>query len=151
VSAATIHLFEDDADLRDLLVELLQSELDANVVTCSSLADLLKRSSTGKPDLIVADFWGVSQLTLSDDERDQVMALGQLAPTVLVSARQWALDAGPDELGLAAVVRKPLDVDEFVTQLRQALPSDVSDEIATDLPGRDALSVVLLPWSPSVS
>jgi DNA-binding NtrC family response regulator len=157
--AATIYLFEDDADLRALLLEILQTELGANAVVCKSLAEVLRLSASTPPDLIVADFWGASQLKLTDPEREQVAALGKIAPTVLVSARQWALDAGPAELGLAAVVHKPLDVHAFVNLLRRMLlPSDeglsldaLADEDATQLPKRDALSVLVLPWAEGVS
>jgi len=147
----TIYLFEDDADLRLLLIELLQSELHATVVACTSIAEVLSRAAGARPDLIVADFWGSSQLILSDAEREQIAALGAIAPTVLVSARQWALETGPEELGLAAVVQKPLDIDAFVTALRGMLPPiELADETATDLPPREALSVLVLPWGEGI-
>lgn len=125
MAGPTIHLFEDDAGLRDLLSELLHDELQARIVVATDIGELLRVSAAEPPDLIVADFWGESHLKLADEERAQVEALGQLAPTVLVSARQWAQDAGPNEFGLAALVSKPLDVDAFVTVLRDTLATHV--------------------------
>ena len=69
-----------------------------------------------------------------------------------VSARRWAEDATPDELGVAALVGKPLEIDEFVEVLRQALagraglaPDELAAEQAETLPPREALSVYFLP------
>jgi CheY-like chemotaxis protein len=147
----TIYLFEDDPDLRRLLAELLESELQARVVACGTIDEVLERSASSPPDLIVADFWGASHLTLSERERQQIADLGAVAPTVLVSARQWALDAGPEERGLAAVVHKPLDIEAFVTAMREMLPSGeaegLSREAAVELPHRDSLSVLVLPFA----
>lgn len=54
-------------------------------------------------DLIVADFWGASHLRLAESERNEINALGALAPTVLVSARNWARDAETADLGVLAL------------------------------------------------
>jgi DNA-binding response OmpR family regulator len=153
-----IYLFEDDASLQRLLDEVLREELGATVVVCSGLTSIREQSLARVPDLIVADFWGTSQLHLADDERAQISALGQVAPLVLVSARRWAENITPDELGVAALVGKPLELDEFVEVLRQALaagrrgltpgdltPGEVADEQAEQLPPREALSVYFLP------
>jgi DNA-binding response OmpR family regulator len=147
-----IYLFEDDASLQRLLDEVLREDLGATVVLCTGLASIREQSAARVPDLIVADFWGTSQLELADEERAQISALGQVAPLVLVSARRWAEDSTPDELGVAAVVGKPLEIDEFVEVLRQALASrpgpttsELDAEQAEQLPPREALSVYFLP------
>ena len=147
-----IYLFEDDASLQRLLDEILREDLGARVVVCSGLANIRERSAERVPDLIVADFWGTSQLKLADEERAQISALGRVAPLVLVAARRWAEDATPDELGVAALVGKPLEIDEFVEVLRQALagraglaPDELAAEQAETLPPREALSVYFLP------
>jgi DNA-binding NtrC family response regulator len=121
VATPRIYLFEDDAGLRSLLIELLQDELQAQVVVVSSIPEVLRLCEDEPPDLVVADFWGESHLTLSDEERTQIVALGSTAPTVLVSARQWAQEHSPAELSLAAMVSKPIDIDAFARVLRHTL------------------------------
>ncbi|HLZ28868.1 MAG TPA: hypothetical protein VKV73_16245 [Chloroflexota bacterium] len=125
---ALIYLLEDDVSLRELLAEVLREELGARLETCSVMAELQKYCATNKPDLIVADFWGTSHLTLDETERSEIAALAAIAPVVLVSARNWALDAQASDLGLAALLIKPLDIDRFVVVLRAALA-------ATPIPG----------------
>ena len=126
--APLIYLLEDDISLRDLLTEVLHEELGARLEACASMAELRAHCACYKPDLIVADFWGTSHLTLDEAERDEIAALAAVAPVVLVSARNWALDARAAHLGLVALFTKPLDIDTFVGVLRAALA-------ATPMPG----------------
>jgi DNA-binding response OmpR family regulator len=116
-----IYLLEDDPSLRELLAEVLREELGARLEVCATMVELQGHCATNKPDLIVADFWGTSHLTLDDAERAEITALGAIAPVVLVSARNWALDAQASDFGLVAVLTKPLDIDQFVVVLRAAL------------------------------
>jgi DNA-binding NtrC family response regulator len=154
VTRPRIYLFEDEESLRDLLRELLQDELDADVVGCSSFGELKRQCEAGAPDLILADFWGTSYAHLADDERDQIRKLGEIAPMVLVSARQWAQATPSAELGLAALVAKPLDLGNFIEVVRGALQTrpvqglseaELTQEQATNLPPHEALSVFV--WS----
>ena len=145
---ALIYLFEDDASLQGLLHEVLRDELGAQVVVCSKLADLHDHSRQRVPDAIVADFWGSSQLALSEAERAQIQNLGTVAPLILVSARRWVADTTSDELGAAALVSKPIEIDDFVELVRQALADgsglaadELADQQAEPLPPREALSV----------
>ena len=116
-----IYLLEDDGSLRELLAEVLREELGARLEACATMAELQAHCATGKPDLIVADFWGTSHLTLDDAERSEITALAAIAPVVLVSARNWALDAQASDLGLVALLVKPLDIEMFVGVVRAAL------------------------------
>jgi AmiR/NasT family two-component response regulator len=111
-----------------LLAEVLREELGARLETCAAMAELQSHCATRRPDLIVADFWGTSHLTLVEAERSEIAALAAMAPVVLVSARNWALDAQARDLGLVALLTKPLDIDQFVVVLRAALA-------ATPIPG----------------
>src|SRR3979490_412232 len=88
-----VYLFEDDDSLRELLVEVLHDEIGAEVEICAGIAAVREQCAVRRPDLIVADFWGSSHLQLDDVERAEINAIAALAPTVLVSARNWALDA----------------------------------------------------------
>ena len=38
----------------------------------------------------VGDFWGVSDRTLNDEERGQVVQLAEAVPTILLAGRPWA-------------------------------------------------------------
>jgi DNA-binding NtrC family response regulator len=145
-----IFLFEDNEGLRDLLLELLQEELGAHVDSCGSIAQLREKcAADGPPDLIVADFWGTSHLRLADSERSEIGSLAAIAPLVLVSARNWALDEQATELGVVALVPKPLDIEGFLTVIRAALaPLDAaaSEEQPMNLPQHEAMSVFVLGW-----
>jgi DNA-binding NtrC family response regulator len=119
--AALIYLLEDDASLRALLAEVLGEELGARLELCATMAELQQHCATDRPDLIVADFWGTSHLALDEAERSEITALASIAPVVLVSGRNWALNAQAAELGLVALLTKPLDIDRFIVVLRAAL------------------------------
>jgi DNA-binding response OmpR family regulator len=119
--APLIYLLEDDGSLRELLAEVLREELGARLEACATMLEVHAHCATSTPDLIVADFWGTSQLMLEDAERTEICALAAIAPLVLVSARNWALDARTADLGLVALLPKPLDLEGFVIVLRTAL------------------------------
>jgi DNA-binding NtrC family response regulator len=153
VGLARIYLFEDDASLRALLVEMLQDELGAEVTACGSMTELRERCTAKRPDLIVADFWGSSHLQLEDRERSEITALAAIAPLVLVSARNWAIGAEAEELGVAALLPKPLDIERFASVVQETLAapprSPVEGEAASQLPPRDSMSVFVLGWPPA--
>jgi DNA-binding NtrC family response regulator len=142
MSATLVYLFEDDPAVRALLVEVLELEVGAQVHICADLAELQTRCRSEPPDAVVADFWGTSHKELSESERAEIEALAQLAPLVLVSARGWMQQAEPQELGVAGLIHKPLELDEFVTVVQDAI---AGGESVQELPRRDALSVFLLP------
>jgi DNA-binding NtrC family response regulator len=150
---ARIYLFEDDASLRSLLVEMLQDELGADVTACASMGELRERCTVARPDLIVADFWGSSHLLLEDRERSEITALASIAPLVLVSARNWAIGAEAAELGVAALLPKPLDIERFASVVQETLAAQpagaLEGEEATNLPQRDSMSVFVLGWPPA--
>jgi DNA-binding NtrC family response regulator len=142
-----IYLFEDDDSLRALLVELLHDDLHATVSVCHGLAELQEQCAAAPPDLIVADFWGASHLHLADNERSEISSLAAIAPMVLVSARNWALDAQASELGVVALMPKPLDIEGLLGVLRTTLSNPTpTGEQAESPPPHDAMSVFVLGW-----
>jgi DNA-binding NtrC family response regulator len=149
-----IYLFEDDASLRALLTELIREELGGDVEPCSTIGALRERCAARRPDLIVADFWGASHLRLDESERSEIGELGAIAPVILVSARAWAVGIASTDLGIVALVPKPLDMETFVDVLHSALSQTTAREDAqqsaveqaTDLPPRESLSVFILGW-----
>ena len=144
---AHIYLFEDDTSLRGLLVELLRDELGAEVQACTNMRELRQCCVERRPDLIVADFWGTSHLELDGTERSEIVELAAIAPLILVSARNWALGAEADDLGVAALLPKPLDIERFAAVVHSTLASAASrPKGGAATPGRDARNVFVLGW-----
>jgi DNA-binding response OmpR family regulator len=114
-------LLEDDVALRDLLVEALAGE-GFEVRTCDSFNEVRNAAAGGDGDIIVADFWGGSQRTLPDSERDQIRELGSYLPVVLLTGRTWAADTTAQELGARALIRKPFDLDYLLRTVTAAVP-----------------------------
>lgn len=141
-----VYLFEDDDSLRELLTEVLREELGAEVGVCASIALVREQCALRRPDMIVADFWGTSHLRLAEDERSEISALAALAPTVLVSARNWVVDADSADLGVAGLVTKPLDINRLIDLLRETLDANRGIEDAVELPPRESMSVFILNW-----
>ncbi len=119
--APCVYLLEDDPNLRELLAEVVRDDLGAELEACTTIGDLQAHCTARTPDLIVADFWGTSHLYLHDDERCEISALAAIAPPVLVSARHWALGVNPSDLGIVALLPKPVEIEKFVDVLRTAL------------------------------
>jgi two-component system, NtrC family, nitrogen regulation response regulator GlnG len=103
-------LLEDDIALRDLLVEALGGE-GFDVCACDSFEQVLDAAAKGAADVVVADFWGGSQRTLPDSDREEIRELCSYLPVVLLTGRTWAADTSAEELGARALIRKPFDLD----------------------------------------
>ena len=113
-------LLEDDVALRDLLLEAFAGE-DIDVRTFESFAEIRQAASRAEADIIVADFWGGSQRTLPDTERDEIRELSSYLPVVLLTGRSWAADTSAQELGARALIRKPFDLDELLRTINEAV------------------------------
>src|SRR5438045_6001242 len=113
-------LLEDDVALRDLLLEAFASE-DIDVRTCESFAEIRQAASRGEADIIVADFWGGSQRTLPDTEREEIRELCSYLPVVMLTGRTWAADTSAQELGARALIRKPFDLDDLLRTIEDAV------------------------------
>lgn len=113
-------LLEDDLALRGLLIEALEAEQYV-VLACESFEQLNTAAAAHDADVVVADFWGSGQRTLSDHDRRQIRELGELLPVVLLTGRSWAADLTADELGARALIRKPFDLDHLLATLEDVL------------------------------
>jgi DNA-binding response OmpR family regulator len=113
-------LLEDDLTLRSLLVEALASE-GFEVQQCNSFLEMRGAASARQGDLVLADFWGGSQRTLPDNERQQIRDLCSLLPVVLLTGRTWAVEATAEELGARALIRKPFDLDELLQTVEETV------------------------------
>lgn len=115
-------LLEDDLALRDLLLEAFAGE-DIDVHTCDSIDEVRQAAARGDADIVIADFWGGSQRTLPDGDREEIRELCSYLPVVLLTGRTWAADISADELGARALIRKPFDLDELL----QTVEATVAD------------------------
>jgi DNA-binding response OmpR family regulator len=113
-------LLEDDLALRGLLQEALTGE-DFEVAACDSFTELHSLAANRDGDIVVADFWGGSQRTLPDDERDEILELCSLLPVILLTGRTWAADTTAGELGARALIRKPFDLDNLLQTVERVL------------------------------
>jgi len=124
--SGTVLLLEDDYSTRKLLTMVLT--LDGHDVRSCASAEEVRVLAAATPDaLAVVDFWGDSHVKLASDERDQLADLAHSVPTVLVTGRVWAASAVAHELGLAALVRKPFDVDEVSEVVRSCVAQVQAD------------------------
>ncbi len=113
-------LVEDDPLIAELLDMLLTLE-GVDVAHASNGAEALARLEDDTFDLIVLDLMmpvldGLGLL-------DQLSAIGHGHPPVLVFSASTSLEVTERALqaGAAAVARKPLDRDEFVSMVRRLL------------------------------
>src|SRR5262249_36764472 len=109
-------LLEDDTALRDLLLEAFASE-HIDVRTCDSFEEVRDRAARSEADLVIADFWGGSQRTLPDSDRDEIRELCSDLPVILLTGRRWASDMSAEELGAHALIRKPFDLDDLLSSV----------------------------------
>jgi two-component system phosphate regulon response regulator PhoB len=106
-------LLEDDVALRDLLLEAFASE-DIEVHACDTFEEVRDRAARSEADLVIADFWGGSQRTLPQSDRDDIRELCSYLPVILLTGRTWASETSAEELGAHALIRKPFDLDDLL-------------------------------------
>jgi len=112
-------LLEDDVALRSLLHEALAGE-GFDVRPCETFAEIRAAAADQDGDLVVADFWGGSQRSLPDSERQEIHELCSFLPVVLLTGRTWAADTSAQELGAHALIRKPFDLDHLLDTVEEA-------------------------------
>jgi two-component system nitrogen regulation response regulator GlnG len=113
-------LLEDDVALRDLLREAFAGE-DIEVRVCESFSEVREAASRQEADIVIADFWGGSQRTLPDSDRDDIRELCSYLPVILLTGRTWAADTTAEELGAHALIRKPFDLDDLLRSVEDAV------------------------------
>jgi DNA-binding response OmpR family regulator len=124
--SGTVLLLEDDDSIRDLL-SLVLSEDGHDVRPCDSAEEIVDLAAATPDALAVVDFWGTSHASLASDERDLLSNFAHTVPTVLVTGRDWASEQVVQDLGLAALVRKPFDVDEMSEVVRSCVAKVQAD------------------------
>ena len=136
---APIAIFDDDATLRELLRDVLEVE-GCSVVVCSSLMELHQAAVRGAM-LAIVDGWGSGHLTLGYIERQQIIDLARLVPTVLMSGRTWAAKVTAGELGLVALLPKPFDLQALldIVRARQHVDDHTPTGLALAMPSPQAV------------
>ena len=114
-------LLEDDVALRELLVEAFVGE-GYEVQSCDSFAEIREAAARAEADVVIADFWGGSQRTLPESDRDEIRELCSYLPVVLLTGRSWAADTTAEELGANALIRKPFDLEVLLRTVDRAVP-----------------------------
>jgi DNA-binding response OmpR family regulator len=122
MSRGRVLVLEDDLALRGLLEEVLQLET-FEVIICESFEEIRGAAAAGRADIIVADFWGGPQRSLSQTGREQIRDLSRLLPIILLTGRTWAGETTAEELGARALMRKPFDLEDLLKAIETALGS----------------------------
>jgi DNA-binding response OmpR family regulator len=104
-------LIEDDGALRQVLTEYFADE-GYEVLAAASDEAIPADLGPGSVHVIVTDAFGQTQQP-GEPDRSRLHRLGMLAPTVLYTARVWAAEARPGDLGVAAIVLKPADLESL--------------------------------------
>jgi CheY-like chemotaxis protein len=112
---------DDDADLRESVVELL-TDAGAEVASVQTGAELLARLGEGEPyDLVIADMlmpW-ITGLQVTSSVRDA----GLNVPVLLITgAADATLEERVDSLERTVLLRKPFDSDQLRAAIATLLP-----------------------------
>src|SRR5215210_6510577 len=106
-------VIESDPSISAVLADLLADEGHVSDVATTT-ADGLRRARAAPWDACLTDgFWP----EVVADGRAYLADLAACCPVVLVSARDWARHARPADLGVAAVIPKPFDLDDLLGAL----------------------------------
>ena len=114
----TVLIVEDEAALGALLTDVLQTAGYHVVLTTSGRAEERVRESV--PSAIVTDYMMPGMNGAEVIERIRGALLGSTPPVVLVTGMDNAGELAV-RVGATAYLRKPFDMDEFVTVVQRAL------------------------------
>ena len=116
IKARRIFVIEDDEEVRKS-TRLFLEALGYDVAEFASAEALLAADDAGPADCLVMDYQlpGLSGLELLD----RLRAGGFHAPAIIVSANGFHLQARAAQLGVVAVLRKPLAADALCQWLEQ--------------------------------
>ena len=115
---SAVLLYQNDASISAMVQEMLMDE-GHPVIICGSLAEVQARSRMDPTAMALIDAWGPSYSVLADSERQDICALAAQMPTVMLTARSWAQGVRADELGLLALLPKPIELDQLVATVSQ--------------------------------
>jgi DNA-binding response OmpR family regulator len=112
-------MFEDDPVLAGVFTEFL---VDEGHVVGAALdpVSALRLAAESHWDVCIADSPTCSNGKLGDEDREIFAALARTAPVIVTTGRAWTNDVDPRDLGVAAILTKPVDFDVLLTTLASA-------------------------------
>ncbi len=113
--APSILLYEDNAEIRTLVTELLQ-EQGYEVTNTGSLEDGEQVAVDCDADLFLADTHGANRERAMETFRRICGLIGHEIPIVIFTAHPVAREEARD-LGCADVVNKPFDIDDLLREV----------------------------------
>jgi len=114
----TVLLVEDDADIREVVVYVLESETLYHVIVATDSFQALKLLNRMTPDLILLDHLlpGMSRLALY--EQPQTRAQWKSIPTIFMSAN---LPTGELRERQVSSLRKPFELEDLLQMVEKLL------------------------------
>jgi len=109
------------ADLRDILDQVLVGCEVGTLQAYPTFLDLYSAAFRGLGDLAIVDSLG-SHIGLYPDEREALAAVGKALPTIYMTAHTWVMRLAPADLGVAAIILKPFDIEVLLATVERALP-----------------------------
>lgn len=138
---------DDDAELRELMVEFLTDE-GHDITDVSTPHEALSLAQAQRWDLFLVDTLGQADHGPSGQCTGFVQALASHAPVILCTARSWARDLEPHAVGAVAIVCKPFDLDaliETVKTVGTAAAADRQLSVVPEQPEKGPCSPELTP------
>ncbi|HEV7665725.1 MAG TPA: hypothetical protein VGQ62_19500 [Chloroflexota bacterium] len=122
-----VMLYSPYVDVRTTVDQLLSLNELGQVLIYPTFVDLYAAAFDGQGELAIVDSLG-TPAGLDSSEREALVALRQLVPTIYMTARDWA---APNDLQVSALLRKPFELDELVAAIEHAAgesePTDADD------------------------
>ena len=109
-------LVEDDAVLASVMLDAL-TDSGHSARHVNNPDEAFRLANAERWDAIVVDGFGDSYMQPDAEYRTAVRQLGRRSPVVVTSARAWAGSASAADLGVAAILSKPFDIDQLIGTL----------------------------------
>ena len=116
-------LVEDDESIAAVVTDVLAEERH-EVTRAASRGDGLELAASQPFDLVLTDSFGERGKQPSSGDLAALHRLAGYAPVVLVTAHGWARRLSAAEVGVAAIVRKPFDLEELLAVVRDVGRAD---------------------------
>jgi len=125
---------DNDRDSRDLYAFLLK-DLGANVVTAGSVKEALEILSCFTPNILVCEirFLGESIYTLLNTLSAMEADNGNHIPIIVTSTSSTGTHDQIPDVEFEEYLLKPLDLDKFVSIIRNQVQSDVVEKFYPEL------------------
>ncbi len=119
----TVVVCEDDKNLLQL-IQLIISDLDIQVLTCTDDVSLREIVAKNKVDLLVIDYW--LKKVKADDVIKEIQSSHPDMPIILMSAIA-NLSEVKEQLKVSDYLRKPFDIDIFKSKVINYINNDTQN------------------------